>query len=161
MKPFSILFLMLASLPLAGLAQDDELGGRRDERIEAYRIAFLTRRMALTAQESQSFWPVYNQYQGELEKVRQEARGKNQAIRQSMLSGSDGEVEKLLDELVALRRKEYEVSQKFHGEFKRVLPIRKVAILYQAEQEFRKELIQAIQERRQEQRPAAAPIRRN
>jgi hypothetical protein len=33
------------------------------ERLEAYKIAFFTKRLNLTPGEAQKFWPLYNEYQ--------------------------------------------------------------------------------------------------
>jgi hypothetical protein len=38
--------------------------------------------------------------------------------------------------------------KKYHNQFKQVLPIKKVAMLYRAEDDFKKELLEKIKERR-------------
>ena len=44
----------------------------RSERLEALKIAFITKELNLSPEEAQRFWPVYNNYSQELKKVRQE-----------------------------------------------------------------------------------------
>ena len=36
------------------------------QRIEAIKVAFITKKLDLTTEEAQKFWPVYNNYQKEL-----------------------------------------------------------------------------------------------
>jgi Skp family chaperone for outer membrane proteins len=46
--------------------------GKRFQRIEAIKIAYITRELDLSPEESQKFWPLYNNYFEELKKARQE-----------------------------------------------------------------------------------------
>lgn len=41
----------------------------RGERIEALKVAFITKQLQLTAQEAQKFWPVYNGYESEMKSM--------------------------------------------------------------------------------------------
>jgi hypothetical protein len=119
-----------------------------EEEVSPLKIAMITQRLALTSSESQVFWPVYNAMQEERKRFRREIRTKEEAIRQTMLSGSDAELTRQADELVALRMRENQLLDKYHTEFKKVLPIRKVVLLYRAEEDYRRELLRRLQERR-------------
>ena len=46
----------------------------KNETISAMKISFLTQKLNLTPREAQVFWPVYNQYEDELESVRKTHR---------------------------------------------------------------------------------------
>ena len=63
---------------------------------------------------------------------------------------NDKEVEKLIDGEMIFRQQELDVMKKYHGQFKEVLPMKKVALLYKAEEDFKKELLERIKERREE-----------
>jgi hypothetical protein len=126
---------------------EDNIPEDRREEIEAMKVAFLTRRMELTPKESQKFWPVYNQYQGELDAHRREGRKiKTQARRVA-----DPTIEEL-DDLSARRfaheRERIDIEEKYYEEFKKVLPPRKIAVYYVTEQAFKRELLRRLQERR-------------
>ena len=45
-------------------------GGMRADRIEAVKIAFMTKYINLSADEAQKFWPTYNAYNNEIKKGR-------------------------------------------------------------------------------------------
>ncbi len=69
---------------------------------------------------------------------------------------TDAEVEQMVDNFIAFKEKEYNLFVKYNSEFKKVLPIRKVAKLYRAEQEFVRKVLEKINQRRQQnqgQRP--------
>jgi hypothetical protein len=48
----------------------------RGERIEALKVAFITKQLQLTAQEAQKFWPVYNGYENEMKSMVRDHRQK-------------------------------------------------------------------------------------
>ncbi|GAB4405501.1 MAG: hypothetical protein OHK0039_06560 [Bacteroidia bacterium] len=154
----------MSSLLIPLRAQEDEFEGRR-EQLDAFRVAFYTQRLALTSEEAQRFWPVYNAYNAELETLRTESRQKQVQMRQLLAgSSSDAEIEKLADDYLRLRQREYQIAEKYHSSFKRVLPVRKVVLLYRAEQDFKKELLAEIQRRREQNinnRPGVRPGIRN
>ena len=146
------IMILLAILAKTGFlaAQDDALGAR--EQIEAFRVAYYTRELSLSSAEAQVFWPVYNEYADDLEANRQAQRNKQQALRSAFTAGTDAQVDQLLTELMELKRAEVDITVRYHELFKEVLPIRKVALLYKAETDFKRKLLEHLQERRQERR---------
>lgn len=125
------------------------LANAQDKRseIESLRISVYTQKIGLTPAESKAFWPVYEAYQEERGKVHDEKMEIWKKIRGDE-EISDSEMEALLDRETDLDVEEELVHKKYHAEFKKVLPIEKVARLYQAEYEFKKELIRRIGDRR-------------
>ena len=117
------------------------------EEIESYRIAFLTQKLSLTPEEAQRFWPVFNQFTAEMKAVKAN-RVSNRDMKNDIQNQSDKDVEKMVDGEIATRQQELDVVKKYHTQFKQVLPIKKVAILYRAENEFKKELLEKIRERK-------------
>lgn len=118
--------------------------------VESIRIAFLTKRLALTPDEAKVFWPVYNQYQSEIWELKKAQREEVKDARQNFDLLSDSEVEQLVDDMVSLKQQETQIFLRYHEEFKKVLPIRKVAKLYRSEQEFTRMLLERLNQRRQE-----------
>jgi len=133
----------------------------KKEEIEAMKVAFITRKLDLTPDEAKTFWPVYNQFQGELDKIRESQRTQRKAARDEMDTMSDKDVEKVVDGEIAFRQSELDVLKKYNSQFKSVLPIKKVARLYRAEEDFKRELLQRIQERRKEGAPGSPRDKRN
>lgn len=127
MKNIYLLLTFLISFSFAGLAQQD--GGR----IQAYKIAYLTKKLSLTPQEAQRFWPVYNQYESELRAVRMENRqgGKNQ---------------------IEIEEKVLNVRKKYNTEFSKVISPEKVNTLFRSEKEFSTIVQKEMMERRNNKR---------
>jgi hypothetical protein len=118
------------------------------DRINAYRIAFLTRRLNLTPQEAQKFWPVYNEYQDTRFKIQYERQGIVTNFNQNALNMTEKEMSEAGDMLVELEVKEAMILKDFHERIKSILSPEKVLRLYQAENQFRRQLLDQLQEKR-------------
>ena len=143
-KYFALLFLFITS---AGFAQDQQKPVR--EKVEAMKIGFLTERLKLTPEEAKVFWPVYNKYSDELEALRKTRRENLINAKKNFDEMTDKEVEKVIDDQIASRQSELDLLKKYHPQFKQVLPVKKVAKLYRAEEDFKGKLLDMIQERRE------------
>ena len=115
-----------------------------NERIEAQRVAFITNRLNLTPEESQQFWPLYNEYRAKQKEINNSYKPAKQwedmddaEIESQILRNFDKE-----EELVALKKS-------YYFKMKEVISVRKIARLNQAERAFKKELLREIQERKQ------------
>jgi hypothetical protein len=111
--------------------------GNKKEQREARRIAFYTEKLDLNRTEAESFWPVYREMDKAMASLRKDAKAKR---RGNIAEMNDKELEQLLDDLIAFKQKELDLKRKYHDEFKKILPIRKVAKLYHAEEQFKKRM---------------------
>ena len=66
-----LLFVWMLGLGFVAQAQD-----KKEDALEALRIAFISKQLELTPAEAEKFWPVYNKYQGDLRRMMQEHRDK-------------------------------------------------------------------------------------
>ncbi len=144
----NILFLLIFCT-VAVAAQDKRPA---KERVEAMKIGFLTDRLNLTTEEAKTFWPVYNQYSDELEILRKGRRDNIINARENFDEMSDAELEKTVDSEITFRQQELEIVKKYHPQFKKILPIKKVAKLYKAEEDFKRKLLDMLQDRRDGQK---------
>lgn len=110
---------------------------QHNEHKEAQRVAFYTKKLDLSSAEAEKFWPVYRAMKKEMSVLRKERKPKRQGKIAEM---SDPEIETLLDEMLLYKQKELDLKKKYHTQYKDVLPIGKVAKLYHAEEQFKKQL---------------------
>ncbi len=113
--------------------------GGKNEKIEAMRVAFITDKLKLITDESQKFWPVYNDYQDKLKAARQEFK------KQPTTFSNDKEAQDYLDAELLLKNREYNLYKEYYEKIKKTIPIKKVAELRQAEEDFKKELLKQLQ----------------
>jgi hypothetical protein len=146
MKPGLIAITIFASMfALSASAQNQNM-----ERLNSYKIAFFTKRLNLTPQEAEKFWPVYNGYQEMKNKLQAERQEINRNFSQNELNMTDKEMTDAGDRLVAIETREASLAQDFHNKIKGILSPVKVLRLYQAENQYRLLLLKELQERRQE-----------
>jgi len=60
---------------------------------------------------------------------------------------SDKEVEQLVDNEITFRQKEIDLQKEYHIKFKGILPIKKVAKLYEAEEQFKRYLLNELKDK--------------
>lgn len=144
MKKIILILLMALGISAVSMAQDDGDAGQKGNgsRIEALKIAYLTKKLNLSTEEAQKFWPIYNEYMGEIRKTRIDAR-QNQ-------EGEIGTEEKLLN-----------IRKKYNGEFGKALSSEKVNTFFKAEKEFGTVLQKELMERRMQKMENRRPFRGN
>jgi hypothetical protein len=121
MKRYLLILLLVLGSLFNVHAQDGE-------RLQALKIAYLTRKLDLSPEEAQRFWPIYNKYTDEIRAIHQEQKAK---------PGPEIDVEeKILN-----------VRKKYNAEFSKALPAEKVNTLFRSEKDFGN-LVQREQERR-------------
>ena len=145
MKPSLLVLICLLGCFRLGFAQNGE-----SERLEPMRIAFITRALNLSSEEAKVFWPVYEEYKEELGSLTREKNRLQRELRQEMMSGNENKIESMSDEFIDISRKQYQLQETYHEQFKAILPIRKVVLLYKAEQDFNRRLLEELKKRRDE-----------
>lgn len=149
--------------PVLLLAQEPEpqIPEEKLQEIKAQKVAYLTQKMDLTPEESQKFWPVYNQYDKELEALRKERREAHKAVKKDV-ELTEAEASAAIDKELASQQKELDVRKKYTTEFKKNVGAVKTMKLFRAERDFNRELLGRMRDRQQggrgaEGRPGGPP----
>jgi hypothetical protein len=142
MKNTAFLFLFFIASNLVA-QQESKL-----EKLEAMKIAFITEKLSLTTKEAQNFWPIYNEYSQKIEKLRKTKRSDLGELKINIENSSDKEIEALLSDVFDAKSKEIELQKEYYFKYTKVLPIKKVALLYQSEHQFKKELLKRIKDKK-------------
>lgn len=138
-----ILLILILVLSISAFSQDKD----RYERIKALKIAFITERLELTESEAQSFWPIYNAFDSENQKLRKETKGKFRKI--DFESMGDQEAKKLLEDMMIVDTKKHDLKQKFANDLLKVLPAKKIILLKATEDAFNRRMMEQFKKRRQ------------
>jgi hypothetical protein len=115
------------------------------EKIDALRASFISKKVNFTNEESVKFWPVYNEMNDKLEANRKTFRLQYNANTNYNFA-TDKEAEAYLAAELSLKQKEFELYKEYYDRFKKILPVKKVAALRRAEEDFKKEIIKTIKE---------------
>lgn len=142
---------LMISLILAATFIYADAGNRCDwkEKMMSERVAFLTMEMNLTPEEAQVFWPVYNQINGEKDEAIHNVFKAYKALDEAIKTEkSEKEISKLLDSYLSAKAAQSEFEKKADEQFRKVLPVSKVAKLYLGEEKFRRQHIRKLHEKR-------------
>ncbi|MGV3761789.1 hypothetical protein [Parapedobacter sp.] len=150
-KSFHLIALALL-LPVT-IAVAQESRAERFERIEAEKIAFITKELNLTPSEAQKFFPVYNQYHREIYKLKQERRstkrlgGKPQLEHNKIPGNNFNRTDR---DVLAFDAKELEVKKIYRNRFAAVVGQARASRFFEVEEEFRNYLLRELQQRRRD-----------
>jgi hypothetical protein len=145
MKRNIIVFTILATFCVMNISAQNA----NRQRLDAYKIAFFTKRLNLTSQEAEKFWPVYNEFQDNKTKIQLERHELNRNFNQNELNMSEREMTEAGDKFVGLEIREAALAQEFHTRIKTILSPVKILRLYQAENQFRQQLLNELRDRNQ------------
>ena len=144
MKKRTLLYICLLVVSTS-LAQ----GNKMREKIKIQKIAFITDQLQLTSEEAQSFWPIFNAYETDVEAIK---NGELRSVRKTLRSEtdlSDKEANDLLDRLLDSEKDIYSLKVNLVSDLKSVLPPQKILKLKIADEEFSKKLLERLREMRQ------------
>jgi hypothetical protein len=136
--------LLILSFSLLSFGQKNKEARKvHKEKVKAMKIAYITEKVDLTPEEAQSFWPVYNEYSNKRNKIHRSI--KQQHKKETTIDEmTDSDVDKMINTTQKLHQEEVEMQLTYLENFKELLPIKKVAKLYKAEHDFKKELLKKL-----------------
>lgn len=144
MKRFSKYFIVavLALFSLARTAAFAHQEGDWQEKMRAERVAFLTTAMELTPAEAEKFWPVYNSMEAERRASFGKVMRAYKALSDGVAAGkTDEELEVLVNDYTTANKNSHSVEAKYTPQLVKILSVSKVAKMFVAEEEFRRQQI--------------------
>ena len=138
-----VLVALLGSQPARaqGRGRGRQPGGRITQ-LDNAKIAFITSRLTLTQDQAQRFWPVYNEFVARRRELNRSARQLRNAARNLTLS--DGQLRDNFTQEFAVRQQQLDLEKTYFDRVQKVLSMRQVAVLYQAERDFTKEVLKRV-----------------
>jgi hypothetical protein len=141
MKRIVIILLIFLTFPLLRLtAQESNL-----EKLNAFKIGFFTRRLNLTSAEAEKFWPIYNEYQDNRNKVQLEKVSIIRDFSKNKGSLNDKQLTEMGDKLMGLITQESTLAVEFHKRLKGILTPAKVIMFYLVENQYKVVLLNQLQ----------------
>jgi hypothetical protein len=161
--PFLLIAILVAvSSPIqAQEKKQDEEGKRfkhRSEKFEKMRsmkIAFITESVDLTPEEAEKFWPVYNEFdkqRGELTHLIMERYHELEEKKNEDKEITDEEALEMMQRRFELEERIRSLELEYFKKYLEILSPNKVLKLYEAEDRFKKQLIDRIGQRDGERR---------
>ncbi len=146
----TVLIVIWAAVLMAGPAL--ALAGDEDtkiflEKLRADKKLLVASNMELTDSEAKAFWPVYSRYQDELFLLRTRTANMITEYGKAYENMTDDTAKTLLEESLELESLGVKLRQAYVGEFRKVLPEKKVARYYQIENKIQAALMYGLSEK--------------
>jgi len=111
------------------------------EKIKAEKISFFTSKMDLTPAEAQAFWPVYNELEKKKFDIQRQIHDFERMTDEDYAKLSEAEILKMTNNYIDSFEKEANLRKEYHKQFLKILPQKKVLMMYRTENEFRGHMI--------------------
>lgn len=132
------LFLLIATLCIETVIAQE--GG--NQKIDNAKIGLITNRLNLSTEQSQLFWPVYNEFDSKKKDIKKQLR--RLIVETNTLTTPDEKILANIKETLNLQQKEVDLEREYMSKFLKVINVRQLAELYKAEQVFTQMLIQRL-----------------
>jgi hypothetical protein len=131
---FTLLLSSLVAVAQPKTPNDAETLEKKKEKIEAMKVAYLTNELELTVEESQAFWPVYNELQDKEIELRSNQLKTFKNLEDDVMS--DEAIEKMIYSMADAGINIAELRKSYLDDFIKVIGANKTAQLMRAEKEF-------------------------
>ncbi len=118
--------------------QPNEEPAKKEQKIKALYVAYITQELQLTESEAQKFWPLHAQFDTELKTLNEEEDMPELDRQQQALN----------------------IKKKYQDKFSKILGNNRADDFYKKDDQFRKKLVEQLRKMRQQRNQADRPLRR-
>ncbi|MDJ0366970.1 hypothetical protein QMK33_17605 [Hymenobacter sp. H14-R3] len=116
--------------------------GGRITQLDNAKIAFITSRLTLSQDQAQRFWPMYNDFVGKRRELNRSARLLRRDANNPGLS--EAQLRDNFTQDFTIRQQQLNLEKDYFERAQKVLTLRQLAQLYQAERDFTKEVLRRV-----------------
>ena len=143
MKHVLVSIILLGSLTV--FSQDVKKNPKmQKERILERKVAFLTEKLELTSEESEQFWPIYNEMTKKIKENRMSMKKVYAPLKKNKEELDDSQYRTMIKSSQESREKNLKIIEEYTDKIGNVLGFKKVYVLSKAEKEFKKGLMERM-----------------
>ncbi len=114
------------------------------QKIEALKISFITTELALTTEESEKFWPIYNELESKIKVEKKTQRSLEKELRDNHATLTDAENKTKVLALFDSEQKEIALKREYYSKIGDKIGYTKSTKLLSLEQKFKRELMSQL-----------------
>jgi hypothetical protein len=118
----------------------------RDEKIDKLKIGFITTELALTTEEAEKFWPVYNELETKVKELRKASRKIQKEVEEGYDALSNEDAKKKMTTLFENDEKEVALKKEYAEKISKIIGDKRSLKLLSLEHEFKRELLDRLKE---------------
>lgn len=134
-------FLKVTAILFCVLSLSEAQAQHKKEKIEALRVAYITNKLELSPAEAEKFWPVYNEFHYKMKDIRRSVKDAYKKMPERL---TEAEAKELYALELKSKKEELELFTNYTEKLKIAIGVVKLAKLRIAEDQFRHEMIKAI-----------------
>lgn len=138
----------MRTLLIIALLTTTGLFAQRGERVRALKTAHITEALSLTTAEAEKFWPIYNKHEQQIRELKMAERQMVRQMENQQSSMSEKEAQELLDRSIDQKKQMLVHYEALVTELKPVIPTKKILLLQKAEEDFKRMLLQRMNQRK-------------
>ena len=138
----SLILGMLLLISMISYSQKSERKEKMDEKLQSQKIAYITSELELSPEESQVFWPIYNEHETEINKLKEGMK----RVKPSSEMTEEAAAE-LVSQSLEFEEKALQLKKSYLNKMAEVLPMTKIAKLQMLEREFKRKMLRKIRDR--------------
>jgi hypothetical protein len=131
-----LMVLVIRAIPALAGEKTDTMEALKDA-LEADKKTFIEKYMELTQAEGKEFWPNYNSYQFDLQKINDRLIKLIDDYANNYKNLSDQDATKMVDDYLAIERDQLKLKELYFRTLCKTLPVKKVARFLQLENKIR------------------------
>lgn len=120
------------------------------EKIDAYKKLYLTDKLKLDSNTEAAFWGAYKSYEDSLYKLYDDHRVNFRKLRLENNDTTIEEYDEQINNYMTYEKKKVELKGRLISELKEVMSFRKTYMLFQYEDDFRREMMEKLRESRKQ-----------
>jgi len=113
--------------------------GYNNEEMKIKKTAFISKALNMSDKKSEVFWPLYNNFQEQMQQINTSKRKATFDIKKTYESSSEEELEAIFATMQALDEKEYRTKADYNVSLSKMLTAKERALLFMAEFNFKRE----------------------
>lgn len=145
-KQFIISIIVLFGNFQLAVAQPGKEISEHTEKIRTTKIAYINQKLDLSPTEAEKFWPIYNKFDVERWELRQNHHKYLQYKKLNLENLTDDKAEELIKTHLAFRQNDLDLEVKYLKDFKKAIPVAKIAKLFQVERSFQTEILKRLRD---------------
>lgn len=141
--PILVLFIGVTAFSQKRIKKQDQ------DKIRAYKIAYITDQLNLSSSEAEKFWPIYNRHEEIIAKLRKEENlNIRKLIREGISEVSESDAKRIITSVSKIKDKMHTEKKEYFKKLQKTLPYKKILKLQIAERQFKRKLFENLKKRR-------------
>ena len=129
----------------------------RQDKVKNLKIAFFTSELNLSVNESEKFWPVYNEMEEKLKNIRQENKKVIDQLNDNSDNMKEDEYKKGINSIFDSEIQEANIKKEYFNKISTAIGYKKAGLVLKVEKEFKHKLLDEMKGRENGSKPPRPP----